>query len=353
MKFSKIRAITASAAVFAMLLCQSIDVSADTRSQVNVLPNTNTNIFDKSMLAELSEITETADRYGGNISVYYNDTETGYYFYYNPDETYKSASTVKASYCQYIIQSGADLDEKIKFTSAVKKSCSGLLSADKAGECFTVRELIRISIVYSDNMSYRLLFNRFGYKGYNEYIKSLGLNAPQLTALYEYAKVTARDIAKCLKEVYRYSEEMGDTFLVDLMKNTDYECQITSGTKSEVAHKFGEQGGTGGYHDSAIVYTEEPYVLSIFTNIDSASQRANEPFQKIAGMVEDFHIKLHKPKQPEKPKAKPAPKKDNPITVHKISYEEYLEMCGDSSFEIIDDCEGECYYYVGSVRRVN
>lgn len=200
MKFSIIRAIAASSAVFALLLYQSIGVSADTRSQVNVLPNTNTNIFDKSMLAELSEITETADRYGGNISVYYNDTETGYYFYYNPDETYKSASTVKASYCQYIIQSGADLDEKIKFTSAVKKSCSGLLSADKVGEFFTVRELIRITIIYSDNMSYRLLFNRFGYKGYNEYIKSLGLNAPQLTATYEYSKVTARDIAKSIKE---------------------------------------------------------------------------------------------------------------------------------------------------------
>lgn len=121
MNFLKIRAIAASAAVFALFLCQSIDVAADTRSQVNVLPDTNTNIFDESMLAELSEITEMAESYGGNISVYYNDTETGYYFYYNPDETYKSASTIKAIYCQYIIQSGADLDEKIKFTSAVKK----------------------------------------------------------------------------------------------------------------------------------------------------------------------------------------------------------------------------------------
>ncbi|MCM1060854.1 MAG: class A beta-lactamase-related serine hydrolase [Eubacterium sp.] len=353
MKFLKIRAIAAYAAAFALLLCQSTDVSADKRSQVNVLPDTNTNIFDESMLAELSKITETAESYGGNISVYYNDTETGYYFYYKPNETYKSACTVKASYCQYIIQSGADLDEKIKFTSAVKKSCSGLLSADKVGKYFTVRELIQISIIYSDNMSYRLLFNRFGYKGYNEYIKSLGLNAPQLTATYEFARVTAKDIAKCLKEVYRYSEETGDTFLVDLMKNTDYEYQITSGTKAETAHKFGNQGGTGGYHDSAIVYTEEPYILAIFTNIDPTSKKANEPFQKIAGMVEDFHIKLHKPKQSEKKSAEPAPKKADPVTVHKISYEEYLEMCEDGAFDIIDGCEGECYYYVEGVGRVN
>lgn len=74
MEFSKIRAIAASAAVFALFLCQSIDVAADTRSQVNVLPDTNTNIFDESMLAELSEITKIAEGYNRNISVYYNDS---------------------------------------------------------------------------------------------------------------------------------------------------------------------------------------------------------------------------------------------------------------------------------------
>ncbi|MDD7428702.1 MAG: class A beta-lactamase-related serine hydrolase [Oscillospiraceae bacterium] len=279
-----------------ILLCQGSTVSAETRSQINVLPNTNTNIFDEEMLALLSEITEAAAQ-SQNVSIYYHDTETGYYFYYNPDSVYNSASTIKAIYCQYIVQSGADLSRKVEFTYAEKESYSGKLTANAVGQYFTVDELIQYSLIYSDNMAYRLLFRTFGNEGFNTYIKSLGLSRPQLSSYSEYTTVTAKDMDKCMLEIYRYSEAENAPYIIELLKNTTYNVQLSKGTKYETAHKYGYQGGSNGFHDTAIIYADEPYILSVYTNVNGNDKDCYKIFVQLSELTEKLHDKLHPTKK--------------------------------------------------------
>lgn len=248
------------------------------------------------MLALLSEITEAAAQ-SQNVSIYYRDTETGFYFYYNPDSVYNSASTIKAIYCQYILQSGADLSRKVKFTYAEKESYSGKLTANAVGQYFTVDELIRYSIIYSDNMAYRLLFRTFGHEDFNAYIRSLGLSRPQLSSYSEYTKVNAKDMGRCMLEIYRYSEAENDPYIIDLLKNTTYSVQLAKGTKYEIAHKYGYQGGRDGFHDTAIIYADEPYILSVYTNVNGNDRDCCKIFVRLSELTEKLHDGLHPTKK--------------------------------------------------------
>lgn len=93
-------------------------------------------------------------------------------------------------------------------------------------------------------------------------------------------------------EIYRYGEK--DDTLLEHLKNTDYNKQIPAGTKHETAHKYGSNGGTDGYHDTAIVYApERGYVLTIMTNIDtSQTEDEDAVFRKVAELCDALHAVL-------------------------------------------------------------
>lgn len=270
-----------------LLMCPCVTVSAAS----SVPSGMETNITDEEMLGLLAEIADTAAG-NDNVSIYYCDTKTGYYFYYSPDKVYKSASTIKAIYCQYILQSGADLSRKVKFTRAEKESYSGKLTSAAVGQYFTVDELIRCAIIYSDNMAYRLLYYTFGSEGFNSYIRSLGLKSPQLYGS-EYTTVTAEDMGRCMLEIYRYSEAENEHYLTELLKNTTYNCQLAKGTKYETAHKYGYQGGKNGFHDVALIYADEPYILSVYTNVDGNNRDCCSIFVSLSELTEKLHEGLH------------------------------------------------------------
>ena len=68
-------------------------------------------------------------------------------------------------------------------------------------------------------------------------------------------------------DIYQFGEE--NSILTDHLKNTQYNRQIAAGTSYETAHKYGSNGGTYGYHDTAIVYApERAYVLTVMSCID-------------------------------------------------------------------------------------
>ena len=90
-------------------------------------------------------------------------------------------------------------------------------------------------------------------------------------------------------EILRYGEE--NSVLLDHMKNTTYNGQIPAGTEYETAYKYGQNSGTDGYHDTAIVYApERAYVLTIMTAIDAAkTEDANAVFRTVAELCDRLH----------------------------------------------------------------
>ena len=277
--------------------CTSEDVSSEEESSeeepyIPLPENMETNIETKTARMILAQIEKIASRYK-NVSIYYCDTATGYYYSRNTEEKYSSASVIKAFYCQYLLAEKVDLNRKIQLTEAKKTSSSGRLTKDAVGKWFTVKDLMKYAIRNSDNMAYYLLYETYGKDGFNNYIKSLGLKEPRLYSI-EYTTLGTESAALCMKEIYRYAENTGDDFLVKLLKNTTHNAQIAAGTEAEVAHKYGFQDGKNiGYHDVAIIYTEEPYILAICTREDLYDKNSSEVFVKIASITELLHTYLH------------------------------------------------------------
>jgi hypothetical protein len=243
------------------------------------------NITAPDALALLQEIAAVMAAFP-DASVYFTDVEETYWFGIGQDVSYHSASTVKAAYCQYLLATGKPLTEPIQFTASTRTSSSGKLGKDAVGQTFTLSELIAYTIRDSDNQAYRLLYDTYGVKEYNRYVTSLGAKGLSLTTRNEWINVTARELSLAMLAIYRTGEE--DPFLVNHLKKARFGAQIAAGTLYEVAHKYGYNGGTGGYHDTAIVYAPQcPYVLTIMTHIDiDAVEDENALFRGLTGLCD-------------------------------------------------------------------
>ena len=196
---------------------EEVSEEAKPNEIITVGENIYTNITDENALKLLLQIEETAAGYK-NASFVYRDTVTGYYFYRHRENVYPTVSVIKAFYCQYLMESGVDLEQKIQLTKVDRDSTSKKLREQDIGTWFTVTELMSYAIRYSDNMAYRLLYNTFGRNGFNEYTSSLGIDDIRLQSL-EYTNMSVDSGAVYLERIYRYALETGEFFLIDLMKD--------------------------------------------------------------------------------------------------------------------------------------
>lgn len=257
-----------------------------------VLPEIlHTNIDDPAALQILSKICDAVSS-AGDVSVYFTDVEEEYRFGIGEKTKYHTASTVKAVYCQYLLAAGTDLDKEITLTQVSRTSSSGKLNWNDIGSVFTVGELMEYSIRYSDNQAHRLLYETFGIAGYNRYVAGFGSGGLPMDDIWEWSMVTPEKLSRVMLEIYRYGRT--DSFLTDLLKSTDHNSQIPAGTKYETAHKYGTNGGTDGYHDTAIVYAPgRPYVLTVMTNIDTDhTEDPDAVFRRTAELCDQLHTVL-------------------------------------------------------------
>lgn len=249
------------------------------------------NITDPDALALLQEIAAVMAAFP-DASVYFTDVEETFWFGIRQDLSYHSASTIKVAYCQYLLAKGKPLTEPIRFTASTRTSSSGKLGKDAVGQTFTLSELIAYTIRDSDNQAYRLLYDTYGIEEYNRYVASLGVEGLSLTVRNEWTHVTTRELSLAMLAVYRTGE--ADPFLVDHLRNARFGAQIAAGTIHETAHKYGYNGGTAGYHDTAIVYASPcPYVLTVMTHIDiDAVEDENALFRDLAGLCDRLQAVL-------------------------------------------------------------
>lgn len=245
------------------------------------------NAFDGSKLQELRDLLAKNPL---SISVYYRDLTTGAALEYNSGKKYQAGSVVKAPYCKWLIASGADLDEELTLESRHILEGSGNLKSQPAGTAFPVRQLIRYAIVDSDNTAYNMLAQRFGFDGFKSYAKSLGITANQSTSNL-FGTMSASDAAYYFTDLYSWSQSNPEESaeLIDALCNTSYRQLISAVTDAPVAHKYGYNNGTNGFHDAAIVYSDHPYVLSIFTSLDPDASGTVNYIRSVAGCANEIN----------------------------------------------------------------
>ena len=232
----------------------------------------------------LDSIDEICREYGGRISFAYRNTDTGASCFYREDTYYGCCSTVKAPYCAALLRTKPDLSEKLTVTE-LWGGDDGYISRNGTGRTYTVRDLIRYTIMRSDNSAYLTLVNRFGRKIFNDMNSSLGGDTYLMPDWDIFPECTAKQLLD--EYVYIYGQGRKKPligWLTRLMQKTDVESQITAQLEEKyaVSHKYGSDRLQVCYHDCAIVYADSPFVLVILTRQEPETKGSDKVFRKLA-----------------------------------------------------------------------
>lgn len=242
--------------------------------------------------------------YKDELSFYYKDLVNGYSIEFRADEIYQTASVIKAPYVKYLLESGADLTKSVKTTS--RQGGTKYVDDQPLGTAFTNKQLMEYAIRYSDNTAYYMLNEQFGFSGFNAYADKLGIraNADRSCVLSfpkpRFGYLSARDAGLYFEDIAAFiakggeKAEMLKTWLTSTTANDQLAAAL--GGSYPVAHKYGLQdvgnAYSRAYHDAAIVYAPQPYVLAVLSNME-AGEAANKAFANVAALIDAIQTQLH------------------------------------------------------------
>lgn len=220
------------------------------------------------------------------ISVFVRDLNTSRFTGISDDEIYYMASLLKTP----LVIGGFKLaevepkvlDQAITYNGTPNLYDTQIIKSDEilqVGQSYTIKDLMRRSVVYSDNTASQILFEYFPDEFLSRIMQALGIQITRPDGEVENL-INARTYANMFRLLYNASyltkEYSNET--LDLLTKTKFENAATSKLPKDVkvAHKFGErtlvyEDGTvvvKQFHECGIVYAKdgyEPYIFCIMT----------------------------------------------------------------------------------------
>jgi len=201
-----------------------------------------------------------------NFGVAFYDITTGGSFDINGDEIFTAASTVKvpiAMATANLADKGKiSMDKKITYNSSDYEEGAGILAGSKKLKSpMSVAELIKYSIIYSDNIATNMLIRTITETERYNFIEDTVKHPVDR----ESNTTSAKDSVMILKRLYENKENNPYySTIIDNMKNTVYHDRIDKYIPKEiVAHKIGDYGSYA--NDIAIIYDDKPYIITVFS----------------------------------------------------------------------------------------
>lgn len=211
-------------------------------------------------------------------AVYFRDMNNGPTFGINEKGDFFPASLLKVpvmmAYYRWAEREPRLLETEIRYQEAVDFGYTPTIVPREMitiGQSYTIGELIRRMIVYSDNQALHLLTKNLPMAHLYELFKLLGVGEDVLVD--PEAKLTVKEYAGFFRILFNssyLSRESSEKALA-LLAATDYHDALPAGVPSgtAVAHKFGEAGTEAAerqLHDCGIVYfPDHPYLACIMT----------------------------------------------------------------------------------------
>lgn len=266
------------------------------------------------------------------LALYYEDISTGYQLAYHEEETFFSASLIKAPYVLWLLEmvsreedaararaealyadetdgSGSsgeeekaerpemvfaderyDLSRTFVYTKDKYREGSGIIQTAEEGTEYTYRELAELAICKSDNIAFGELREVFGYSDFYSFNTRLGVNSVRR----RFNDITAADMAIYLREMYNFIEtdqNYGAVFKDWLCKSAHTVMIPYAVYPTTTAHKYGWDEDA--YHDAAIVYNEHPYLLVILTDLDDGGTEVDTYIRSVVKMVNALHQQFY------------------------------------------------------------
>lgn len=220
------------------------------------------------------------------LSVYVEQLTTGVSAGINQDKVMYSASISKLPLLYYVQeqlnQGKISLSDKVKyvakvhdFKGAFDPTGSGSISKTADNKDYTIEELMKKVAQESDNVATNILAyyvaDQYGVDYQNVIANLADWNM-------EKREVSSQTAAKVMSAIYKQNGQ-----IVDYLTHTQFDDQrIPKFINVPVAHKIGDAYDFR--HDVAIVYTDEPFILSIFTE--------NTSYDDISAIAKDIYTIL-------------------------------------------------------------
>ena len=259
----------------------------NSKVDINNLPSNIQNVVDK--------INKFYNDSPNHFAFAYKDLHTGFSVTYNESQQVFTASTIKAPTDLYIYEMASlgkiNLDEELTYTSHYYNPKSGKLKYNPFDTKYTVRELLRLSTVYSDNAAHNMLEDKFGRvnmlnfwkeKG-TEYIFSQNTN---------WGVLNAHDAVIYMEELYNFylsNEEYGGA-IIENFKNASPKF-IKGKNNYPVANKSG--WGNTSIHDVSIIFAENPYIIVALSTLGK-TEIYNAYFEKANDLAYELHTEYWK-----------------------------------------------------------
>lgn len=190
-------------------------------------------------------------------------------FVYNSHRM-RSASMIKvfimATVLEKAKQGEIDINEKLTLLESDKVGGAGILAGYYSGTELSLRELMELMIIHSDNTATNMIIDRIGCEEINAYMERNGYSDSFLgrKMMSHVALVgngenysSARDLGIFFTRLYNYEcvSKQYDKIMIDfLLKQTDTDCFPAALPGKQIAHKTGALDDL--YDDGGIIYSE-------------------------------------------------------------------------------------------------
>lgn len=214
-----------------------------------------------------------------NVSMVVEEMNGNKIYEYRPSVKMPSASVIKIPILMTLMGKVAKKELSLEDTHTLlheeKTGGSGILAEMSDGKVFTIKELAQEMIRTSDNTATNILINKVGRESVNAYLQQWGMSQTRLNRVMmdtEAVKqgrenyINAREVNALLQMIYghKIATPALCNEMLEMLKNCADKSTIPSQLPQNlsIAHKTGTLAYVRG--DAAIVFTQNPFVISIF-----------------------------------------------------------------------------------------
>lgn len=222
-------------------------------------------------------------------AVYYRDLNNGPWIGVNENELFSPASLIKVplmiAYYKLSESDPSILQKTLTNTDTYNPNEQNFAPDEhlETNQTYTVTELIRRMITYSDNMAYKLLLDNIDSKLVYKIYSDLGVDISQAAEDPSGNIVSVKNYAAFYRVLFNssYLDKDNSEKALELLSHSTFNQGITASLPKNitVSHKFGErqylETGEKQLHDCGIVYdAKKPYLLCIMTRSNNFSDAA-------------------------------------------------------------------------------
>lgn len=239
----------------------------------------------KDYLKEIYNISLDETLKGNKVAFYYEDLNNNK-LSFNENICFYAASTIKILVCLLIYKLADDgkinLNEKLLVTSDDIFQGSGVIKNQLRDTEYTIKKLIELCIVESDNTAYIKLVKYIGKEKIIAYGKELGA-LHTLEGKDSYGIINCSDMIIYWKELMNYiSNSTNGNELKEYLLNPS----VKYINNDRYVRKYGEYDIA--YHETGYVDSSKPYYLMVLTQLNKMEYK-KEFINKIAKLLNEIN----------------------------------------------------------------